>query len=201
MNSQMSQGLRFPFQRQAALAAAPLDPPGIPAGTVSISVKMRGPGTRHGCGSLNILTKFSVLKGPCMRLALERAVPQEEHRKAALGSLTDWEAARIFLEVARRGSVRSAAERLNLSINFVRRRVGDFERQIGAALLTLGGRIIPLEVELRGPFDIWLSYHPGSGRIPRVRHDRLAGGGLQSRKIPVVYGRIRPSKRISGIQG
>ena len=33
----------------------------------------------------------------------------------------------------------------------------------------LGGKIIPLEIELRRPFDIWLSYHPGSGRIPRVR--------------------------------
>jgi DNA-binding transcriptional LysR family regulator len=33
----------------------------------------------------------------------------------------------------------------------------------------LGGKIVPLEIELRRPFDIWLSYHPGSGRIPRVR--------------------------------
>ena len=30
----------------------------------------------------------------------------------------------------------------------------------------LGGKIIPLEIELRRPYDIWLSYHPGSGRIP-----------------------------------
>ena len=29
---------------------------------------------------------------------------------------------------------------------------------------------MPLEVELNRPLDIWLSYHPGSGRIPRVRH-------------------------------
>jgi DNA-binding transcriptional LysR family regulator len=34
----------------------------------------------------------------------------------------------------------------------------------------LGGKIVPLEIPLRQPFDIWLSYHPGSGRIPRVRH-------------------------------
>jgi DNA-binding transcriptional LysR family regulator len=34
----------------------------------------------------------------------------------------------------------------------------------------LGGKIVPLDVELRRPFDIWLSYHPGNGRIPRVRH-------------------------------
>jgi DNA-binding transcriptional LysR family regulator len=71
-----------------------------------------------------------------MRLALERGVPQEERHKTALGSLTDWDAARIFLEVVRRGSFRSAAERLDLSINVVRRQIDDFERQIGATLFT-----------------------------------------------------------------
>jgi len=35
---------------------------------------------------------------------------------------------------------------------------------------TFGGKIIPLEVELRQPHDIWLSYHPGNGRIARIRH-------------------------------
>ena len=151
----------------------------------------------------------------------------------------------VFLEVVRCGSFRSAAERPELSIKVVRRRIDDFERQVGATLFTrdvhgtrltdegsliscfgsrthggrlvrpaarrqfrhqhafgrspgrhhrrfgnvlagpspcrlpgvfptyacaLGGKIIPLEIELRWPYDIWLSYHPGSGRIPRVRH-------------------------------
>jgi DNA-binding transcriptional LysR family regulator len=71
-----------------------------------------------------------------MRPARERGVPQEERRKAAPGSLTDWDAARVFLEVVRCGSFRSAAERLELSINVVRRRIDDFERQIGATLFT-----------------------------------------------------------------
>ena len=71
-----------------------------------------------------------------MRQALERGVPQEEHQKLALGRLTDWDAARIFLEVVRCGSFRSAAERLDLSINVVRRRIDEFERQIGATLFT-----------------------------------------------------------------
>jgi DNA-binding transcriptional LysR family regulator len=71
-----------------------------------------------------------------MRQALERGVPQEERQKLALGSLTDWDAARIFLEVVRCGSFRSAAERLDLSINVVRRRIDEFERQIGATLFT-----------------------------------------------------------------
>ena len=71
-----------------------------------------------------------------MHLALERGVPQEERQKVALGGLTDWDAARVFLEVVRCGSFRSAAERLELSINVVRRRIDDFERQIGATLFT-----------------------------------------------------------------
>jgi DNA-binding transcriptional LysR family regulator len=71
-----------------------------------------------------------------MRLASERGVPQEERDGIAPGSLTDWDAARVFLEVVRRGSFRSAAERLELSINVVRRRIDDFERQVGATLFT-----------------------------------------------------------------
>jgi len=71
-----------------------------------------------------------------MHLALERGVPQEERHKVALGGLTDWDAARVFLEVVRCGSFRSAAERLELSINVVRRRIDDFERQVGATLFT-----------------------------------------------------------------
>ena len=70
-----------------------------------------------------------------MRLVTERGVPPEE-RGISLGGLTDWDAARIFLEVVRCGSFRSAAERLELSINAVRRRIDDFERQIGATLFT-----------------------------------------------------------------
>ncbi len=70
-----------------------------------------------------------------MHLVVEKGVPLEERRTVTAG-LTDWDAARIFLEVARCGSFRSAAERLNLSINAVRRRIDDFERQTGATLLT-----------------------------------------------------------------
>src|SRR3954467_341038 len=71
-----------------------------------------------------------------MRLLAERGVPREEHLKSSLNGLTDWDAARVFLEVVRCGSFRSAAERLGQSINLVRRRIDDFERQIGATLFT-----------------------------------------------------------------
>lgn len=33
----------------------------------------------------------------------------------------------------------------------------------------LGARIVPIEIDLRFSFDIWLAYHPDAGRIPRVR--------------------------------
>src|SRR6201999_4496162 len=69
-----------------------------------------------------------------MHLPTDRGVPQEERHKLAFGGLADWDAARVFLEVARCGSFRSAAERLGLSINAVRRRVGDFEHQTGVTM-------------------------------------------------------------------
>ena len=35
----------------------------------------------------------------------------------------------------------------------------------------ISGQMIPIDVadEFRLPFDIWLTYHPDAGRIPRVR--------------------------------
>jgi DNA-binding transcriptional LysR family regulator len=75
-----------------------------------------------------------------MHLPTDRGVPPEERQRLGFGGLADWDAARIFLEVARSGSFRSAAERLGLSINALRRRVADFETQTGATLLTRGVR-------------------------------------------------------------
>src|SRR5215468_4785657 len=70
-----------------------------------------------------------------MHLVPVSGVPENE-RKTQPANLTDWDAARIFLEVVRGGSFRSAADRLGLSINAVRRRIDDFERQTGATLFT-----------------------------------------------------------------
>jgi DNA-binding transcriptional LysR family regulator len=50
--------------------------------------------------------------------------------------IPDWEAARIFLEVARHGSFRSAAEAAGQSVNAIRRRIADLERSLGVTLLT-----------------------------------------------------------------
>lgn len=66
-----------------------------------------------------------------------RGVPNTERAEPARGLTTpDWEAVRLFLEVARRGSFRSAADHLHLSINALRRRIGDLEHELGVTLLT-----------------------------------------------------------------
>jgi len=118
-----------------------------------------------------------------MHLAPARGVPQEERDKAALDCLTDRDAARVFIEVARRGSLRSAAERLEFSIDSVRRRIDDF--QIGTTLLR--------DWQENDTFLVasairYLAFLP-SRQWPHpagAAHDRLAGGSLQSREIPVV---------------
>jgi DNA-binding transcriptional LysR family regulator len=53
-------------------------------------------------------------------------------RTAAL----DWESARIFLEVARGGSIRTAAEALEISVNSTRRSLEKLERRLSTPLLT-----------------------------------------------------------------
>jgi DNA-binding transcriptional LysR family regulator len=58
-----------------------------------------------------------------------------------LGEATDirlrnWQGARVFLEVVRRGSFRAAAQTLNVSANTLRREIEEFEHEIGITLLT-----------------------------------------------------------------
>jgi DNA-binding transcriptional LysR family regulator len=66
-----------------------------------------------------------------------RGVPLEEQPELLTkGRMPDWESVRIFLEVVRRGSFRSAAETLCLSINVLRRRIDELEHHFGATLLT-----------------------------------------------------------------
>src|SRR5436190_23587886 len=66
-----------------------------------------------------------------------RGVPIAEREALGVGStIPDWESVRIFLEVARSGSFRSAADHLGLSINALRRRISDLEHQLGVTLLT-----------------------------------------------------------------
>ncbi|HEX4862407.1 MAG TPA: LysR family transcriptional regulator, partial [Rhizomicrobium sp.] len=48
----------------------------------------------------------------------------------------DWAGARVLLEVVRSGSFRGAATKLGMSINTLRHRLSEFERQVGLTLVT-----------------------------------------------------------------
>jgi DNA-binding transcriptional LysR family regulator len=66
-----------------------------------------------------------------------RGVPIAERFDLVANPATpDWESVRIFLEVVRRGSFRSAAEYSGQSVNALRRRIDELEHQMGTTLLT-----------------------------------------------------------------
>jgi DNA-binding transcriptional LysR family regulator len=72
-----------------------------------------------------------------MQRLQRRGVPVAERPDGGkVHGAPDWEALRIFLEVARRGSFRSASDQLGMSINAVRRRINELEQQLGFAILT-----------------------------------------------------------------
>ena len=56
--------------------------------------------------------------------------------RAPVRASPDWESVRTFLELVRYGSFRSAAERLGLSPNALRRKIDDLERTLGTILVT-----------------------------------------------------------------
>jgi DNA-binding transcriptional LysR family regulator len=72
-----------------------------------------------------------------MQTTEERGVPQGEHVVLpGRSTLSDWEGARVFLEVVRRGSFRAAAAQLGQSLNVVRRKIEEFEHHLGVPLMT-----------------------------------------------------------------
>jgi DNA-binding transcriptional LysR family regulator len=82
-----------------------------------------------------------------MQTGEEKGIPQGEHALCVEArALSDWDATRIFLAVAREGSFQSAARHLKLHVNFVRRRVSKLERGLGVTLFTRhanGARVTP----------------------------------------------------------
>ncbi|HJS45503.1 MAG TPA: LysR family transcriptional regulator [Rhizomicrobium sp.] len=71
-----------------------------------------------------------------MRSPKKNNKPQGEHwATVEAPTVPDWEAAHIFLEVARSGSFRAAAQKLRQSINALRRRVHALEQDLGVSLL------------------------------------------------------------------
>ena len=52
------------------------------------------------------------------------------------GRTPDWESVRLFIEVVRRGSIRSAADHMSVSASALRRRIALLERQLNTPLIT-----------------------------------------------------------------
>ena len=64
-----------------------------------------------------------------MPIIVNRGGPENEHVDlSSCAGGPDWEAVRTFLELARCGSIRSAADRMGLSPNALRRKIDDLER-------------------------------------------------------------------------
>lgn len=71
-----------------------------------------------------------------MSISSAKGVQQSERAVlSARRSLPDWDAARIFLEVVRRGSFRAAAKELGWSINSLRTRIQELEHALQTPLL------------------------------------------------------------------
>lgn len=100
-----------------------------------------------------------------MRSIVYRGGTEMDHGPAVDRRVPDWETLRLFLEVVRRGSFRSAGDKLDTTGNRVRRRIDELERKIGLKLLTRhvngvtlthdGERILAVaEAMERASFDI-----------------------------------------------
>ena len=71
-----------------------------------------------------------------MPIIVNRGGPENEHLDLSSSVGPDWEAVRTFLELARCGSIRSAADRMGLSPNALRRKIDELERTLGTVLIT-----------------------------------------------------------------
>jgi DNA-binding transcriptional LysR family regulator len=71
-----------------------------------------------------------------MHVSKTMGVPAGEHPAEAKSASPDWESVRVFLEVVRRGSFRSASDGLGMSVNFIRGRVAKLEDHYKVPLLT-----------------------------------------------------------------
>jgi DNA-binding transcriptional LysR family regulator len=71
-----------------------------------------------------------------MRPSKKNNKPRGEHwAREELPTVPDWEAAHIFLEVARCGSFRAASQKTRQSVNALRRKVDALEKDLGVPLL------------------------------------------------------------------
>src|SRR5215475_9331136 len=89
-----------------------------------------------GCQSQGSTARLFGLQGHRMPIIVNRGGPENEHVDLSSSVGPDWEAVRTFLELARCGSIRSAADRMGLSPNALRRKIDDLELTLGTVLIT-----------------------------------------------------------------
>lgn len=80
-------------------------------------------------------------------------IPDKEY-ESGNSRIPDWETARVFLESARAGSVRGAAQRSGQSVNVLHRKLQKLEQTLGTALLTRHTNGVRLTEEGRRVFAI-----------------------------------------------
>jgi DNA-binding transcriptional LysR family regulator len=93
----------------------------------------------------------------------------------------DWEAAHIFLEVARCGSFRAAAQKLRQSVNALRRKIDGFEREMGVPLLTRHVNGVQLTTEGSKIYDAALQMESASFNLLLARNlsEKQVGGEVR----------------------
>jgi DNA-binding transcriptional LysR family regulator len=90
--------------------------------------------------------------------------------------LTDWEAAHVFLEVARSGSFRAAAEKLRQSVNALRRKVDELEARMGFPLLMRRANGAVLTEEGTKVFEAAVQMEKASFDLVKTQDDAGADG-------------------------
>src|SRR5882762_3210369 len=91
-------------------------------------------------------------------------------------TVPDWEAAHVFLEVARSGSFRAAAQKLRQSVNALRRRVDALEQDLGVPLLIRHVNGVKLTDEGARIFNAAL-------RMESVSFDLLQAGDRSEKQV------------------
>ena len=128
----------------------------------------------------------------------KRSTPKERWGIVDPPVIPDWEAAHTFLEVARCGSFRAAAQKLKQSVNVLRRRIDAFERDLGVTMLIRhmngvqltdeGSRILAAAMQMESAsFDLLqarqLSGDQIAGEVRLASTEGLSTGWLMPRLI------------------
>ena len=117
-----------------------------------------------------------------MQSLSDRGVPPEERQDVRSHTVPpDWESIRIFLEVARCGSFRSASDCLGLGVNALRRRIEELEHQLNTTLITRHVDGVRITSE-------------GEEILAAAKRMELASFGLiraRDRVVPAISGEVR----------